>query len=274
MPPSEQNRAEGRSGGSRHWGRDLRTSEGRLGLESEKRANGRGKMELGCSMASMPGIMRQMPRLPISVNDELLCSIFPPSNQVSSSEAIKKQFPVVLREEEAPWVYRLRFPPLAIAKCLKWWSDGTQGLRGGPAKLWVSSGGSAELRASGDGPVELMPSGGGPTKFRASSGGTAELKASSDGSVEPRDSSGGLVELLASGYCPAEFRASGGGPTELRASSGGAAVLRASSGGPAEFRRCSRSEEARAISNLSLTLFLGAPFSRGRRSIYRFLGVT
>ncbi|KAI0529228.1 hypothetical protein KFK09_001775 [Dendrobium nobile] len=33
------------------------------------------------SMASMPGIMRQMPRLPISVNDELLCSIFPPSNQ-------------------------------------------------------------------------------------------------------------------------------------------------------------------------------------------------
>ncbi|KAL0927721.1 hypothetical protein M5K25_001923 [Dendrobium thyrsiflorum] len=33
------------------------------------------------SMTSMPGIMRQMPRLPISVNDELLCSIFPPSNQ-------------------------------------------------------------------------------------------------------------------------------------------------------------------------------------------------
>ncbi|KAH0469507.1 hypothetical protein IEQ34_001065 [Dendrobium chrysotoxum] len=33
------------------------------------------------SMTSMPGIMRQMPRLPISVNDELLCSIFPPSSQ-------------------------------------------------------------------------------------------------------------------------------------------------------------------------------------------------
>lgn len=49
-----------------------------------------------CSMRNTPGIMSQMPPLPVLLNEELVCSIFPHSSQVR---------PALSPHEYHQWLY-------------------------------------------------------------------------------------------------------------------------------------------------------------------------